>query len=117
MKRAIGLSVALAFVPLTQAADLEAGKAKVATVCAACHGANGVSVSDTIPNLAGQRAPYLEAQLKALKDGTRKNPIMSAMAAQLSPTEIADVAAFFASLPGASGTAKSAQRPTSPGPA
>jgi cytochrome c553 len=111
MKRAIGLSVALAFVPLTQAADLEAGKAKVATVCAACHGANGVSVSDTIPNLAGQRAPYLEAQLKALKDGTRKNPIMSAMAAQLSPTEIADVAAFFASLPGASGTAKSAQRP------
>ena len=111
MKKVLGLSVVLAFAPLTQAADIEAGKAKVVTVCAACHGANGVSVSDTIPNLAGQRAPYLETQLKALKDGTRKNPIMSAMAAQLSPTEIADVAAFFASLPGASGNAKSAQLP------
>ena len=36
-------------------ADLAAGKARVEAVCAACHGANGVSVSDTIPNLAGQR--------------------------------------------------------------
>jgi cytochrome c553 len=43
-------------VPLADAADLEAGKAKVATVCAACHGAAGVSVSDSIPNLAAQRA-------------------------------------------------------------
>jgi len=68
-------------------------------------------VSDTIPNLAAQRAAYLETQLKALKDGTRKNPIMNAIATQLNPTEIADVAAFFASLPGAAGSAKSAQLP------
>ena len=111
MKRMLGLSAVLAIVPLAQAADIEAGKAKVATVCAACHGANGVSVSDTIPNLAAQRAAYLETQLKALKDGTRKNPIMNAIATQLNPTEIADVAAFFASLPGAAGSAKSAQLP------
>lgn len=39
----------------TQAADLEAGKAKAQAVCAACHGANGISVADAIPNLAGQR--------------------------------------------------------------
>ena len=111
MKRMLGLSAVLAIAPLAQAADIEAGKAKVATVCAACHGANGVSVSDTIPNLAAQRAAYLETQLKALKDGTRKNPIMNAIATQLNPTEIADVAAFFASLPGAAGSAKSAQLP------
>ena len=86
--------------PVSQAADLEAGKAKVATVCAACHGATGVSVSDAIPNLAAQRAGYLEAQLKALKDGSRKNPVMNAIAAQLSPADMADVAAYFASLPG-----------------
>lgn len=35
------------------AADAAAGKAKAEEVCAACHGANGVSVSATIPNLAG----------------------------------------------------------------
>jgi cytochrome c553 len=105
MKKALGLSIVLAIAPVSQAADLEAGKAKVATVCAACHGATGVSVSDTIPNLAAQRAGYLEAQLKVLKDGTRKNPVMNAIAAQLSPTDIANVAAYFAAQPGpASGT-------------
>jgi len=107
MKTLLGLSVVLMIAPLAHAADIEAGKAKVATVCAACHGASGVSVSDTIPNLAAQRAGYLEAQLKALKDGTRKNPIMNAIAAQLSPEDMANVAAFLAAQPGAEKGAKS----------
>ena len=111
MKKVLGLSVVLAFAPISQAADIEAGKTKVATVCAACHGAAGVSVSDNIPNLAAQRSGYLEAQLKALKEGTRKNPIMNAIAAQLSPADMADVAAFFASQLGATGAAKSALLP------
>jgi cytochrome c553 len=97
----------LALAPLVQAADIEAGRAKVATVCAACHGTNGVSVSDTIPNLAAQRAGYIEAQLKALKEGTRKNAIMNAIAAQLNAADIANVAAYFASQPGAAAGTKS----------
>src|SRR5262245_60190030 len=104
--------------PLAQAADIEAGKAKVATVCSACHGANGVSVSDTIPNLAAQRAGYIEAQLKAFKEGTRKaagptspTATMAAIAAQLSADDAANVAAYFASLPGAEKAAKSAFLP------
>jgi cytochrome c553 len=99
--------LALLAAPLAQAADIDAGRAKVASVCATCHGANGVSVGDPIPNLAGQRASYLEAQLKTLKDRTRKNPIMNAIASQLAPEEIANVAAYFASLPGAASGAKS----------
>ena len=83
------------------AADAVAGRAKVEANCAACHGANGVSVTDAIPNLAGQKAVYLENQLRALKSGTRRNPIMGPMAAQLSPQDISNVSAFFASLPGA----------------
>ena len=43
MKKLLGLSVVLMIAPLAHAADIEAGKAKVATVCAACHGAGGVS--------------------------------------------------------------------------
>src|SRR5439155_4945907 len=62
MKKILGLSVVLAVAPFAQAADIEAGKARATTVCAACHGANGQSVSDTIPNLAAQRAGYIEAQ-------------------------------------------------------
>ncbi|HWD22366.1 MAG TPA: cytochrome P460 family protein [Burkholderiales bacterium] len=113
MKTALGLAAAvlIAAPPLAHAADIEAGKAKVAAVCAACHGASGVSVSDTVPNLAAQRAGYLEAQLKALKEGTRKNPIMNAIAAQLSPEDMANVAAYFAALPGAEKGARSAFLP------
>ncbi len=111
MKTRLALPVLLLAAPLSMAADIEAGKAKVATVCAACHGAAGVSVSENIPNLAAQRAGYIQEQLKALKEGTRKNPIMNAIASQLSADEIANVAAYFSSLPGAPAGAKSAFLP------
>jgi len=111
MKKALAVCMVLAGAPLAQAADIAAGKAKAEAVCSACHGANGISVSDGIPNLAAQRAGYIEAQLKAFKDGSPKNPIMSAMAAQVTPTEIADVAAFFATQPGAAAAEKSAFLP------
>ena len=99
---ALMVSAAAATTPL-RAADVEAGKAKAQAVCAACHGANGVSVSDSIPNLAGQRGAYLEAQLKAWKDGSRKNALMNAIGAQLGGDEIANLAAYFASLPPSAG--------------
>jgi len=111
MKKALGMSFLLLVAPVAQGADIEAGKAKVAAVCAACHGPDGVSVSDSIPNLAAQRAGYLEAQLKALKDGTRKNPIMNAIAAQLSADEMANVAAYFAAQPGSASGARSVLLP------
>ena len=107
MRLPMSLLVMLASVPVACAADLEAGKAKATAVCAACHGAGGVSVSDTIPNLAGQKAQYLEAQLKALKDGARKNDIMNAIAGQLSGDDIANLAAHFSAQHGAASGAKS----------
>jgi len=108
MKRLFALSVALAVAPSAHAADAAAGKVKAEAVCAACHGATGVSVSDAIPHLAGQRSAYLESQLKAFKEGTRKNPMMNAMAAQLGAEDIANVAAHFAGQAGAAAGAKSA---------
>lgn len=111
MKTSLSLFAILALSPFVQAADINAGKAKVEAVCAACHGATGVSVSGAIPNLAGQKSAYIETQLKALKEGTRKNQIMSAIATQLSAEDIANVAAFFTSLPGAAPVAKSAFLP------
>jgi cytochrome c553 len=81
-----------------QAADPQAGKAKAA-VCAACHGANGISIIPDYPNLAGQKVKYLQSSIKAYRDGERKNPIMSPMAAGLSDDDIANLAAFYAGLP------------------
>jgi cytochrome c553 len=107
--KVIGLSlfVVVAAGPAAGAANIEEGKSKAAP-CTACHGTNGVSVSDDIPNLAGQRTKYLEAQLKAFKSASRKNAIMNAIAAQLGDADIVNLAAFWSSLPGASGDTKSA---------
>jgi cytochrome c553 len=107
MRSLVAVLALFVMAPVANAADIEAGKSKVASVCAACHGANGVSVSDAIPNLAGQKPAYLESQLRALKDGTRKNPLMNAIASQLAADDIANVAAYFATQPGAAASAKS----------
>jgi len=93
--------------PPTNGADLESGKALAATVCSACHGANGVSVGSQIPHLAGQRPAYLTSQLEAFKAGTRKNALMAVIAPQLSADDVANVAAYFAAQPGAAPDAKS----------
>jgi len=79
------------------AADAAAGKSKSAT-CAACHGADGNSANPMWPKLAGQHAPYLEKQMKDFRDGRRKDPVMAPMAAALSDADIANLAAYYASL-------------------
>ncbi|WP_461482417.1 c-type cytochrome [Porticoccus sp.] len=79
------------------AGDVAAGQTK-AMACAACHGASGISASDMWPNLAGQKAGYLAKQLKAFRDGTRTDPVMSSMAKTLSDQDIDDLAAYYASL-------------------
>lgn len=118
MKALTRFALILVVAQSAHAADLEAGKRIAITVCAACHGATGISVSDTVPNLAGQRARYVEAQLKFFKDGTRKEPgalsraaLMNAIAAQLSAEDIGNVAAYFESQPGAAPGTKSALLP------
>jgi len=100
MKKTIVLvmAVALAGVQgLAQAADAAAGKTKAA-VCAGCHGAAGVSANPLWPNLAGQKDKYLIKQLKALRDGTRTDPMMSPMAKPLTDADIENLAAYFSSL-------------------
>ena len=79
------------------AGDAAAGKSKSAT-CGACHGPEGISPNEIWPNLAGQKEGYLMAQLKAFRDGQRSNPMMAPMAAPLSDADIADLAAYYASL-------------------
>lgn len=78
------------------AADINAGKEK-ATACIACHGADGNGTSADYPKLAGQHADYLVKAMMSYKDGTRKDPVMSGMAAPLSKKDMEDLAAWFAS--------------------
>ncbi|MFC1589010.1 c-type cytochrome [Pseudomonadota bacterium] len=79
------------------AGDAAAGKAKAA-VCNGCHGATGISAVPTYPNLAGQKAAYLEAQIKAFRDGTRVNATMAPMVKNLTDADAANLAAHFSGL-------------------
>ncbi|HBV76253.1 MULTISPECIES: c-type cytochrome [Vibrio] len=90
--------------------NIDAGKEKSVT-CGACHGADGNSLVTQYPKIAGQHVKYLEKQLHDLKLGMtsggkqgRYDPVMSAMAMPLSDQDIADLAAYYASLPQSEGS-------------
>jgi cytochrome c553 len=78
--------------------DIAEGKRLAQDSCAGCHGANGVSTTAGIPNVAGQRAPYLNAQLRAYKQGSRPSSPMTGPVKFLSDDAIIKVAAYYASL-------------------
>lgn len=85
------------------AGSAEDGKA-ISAACGACHGSDGNSSNPTWPNLAGQGAPYLLAQLKAFKSGERNEPLMLGQVATLTEQNMMDLAVYFESLPGAAQT-------------
>lgn len=74
--------------------------------CVACHGPGGIGVGTSFPLLAGQPAPYLEAQLEAWQQGKRPpGPLglMQAVARRLSPSDIVAVSRWFAAQPAGGG--------------
>lgn len=71
-----------------------------ATACTACHGQNGISVNAMWPTLAGQHEDYLLHALKQYRDGSRKDPVMTAQAALIAEEDLPRLAAYFASLEG-----------------
>ena len=97
---ALALSLALPLAVLggaAQAGDTDAGKAK-AQSCAVCHGPLGISTAPDAPNLAGQPAIYLAAQLRAYRSGARKHEVMGVMAKPLTDDDITQLAAWFAAV-------------------
>jgi cytochrome c553 len=91
---AILCGAALAFAIHAQEGSVEAGRTKSVT-CAACHGADGNSVTPDWPMLAGQHASYLVRQLRAFKNGERTDVTMKPFADMLSEQDMLDVAAYF----------------------
>lgn len=71
-----------------------------AQACAACHGANGISVAATWPTLAGQHQDYLEKALNQYRNGTRSDAVMTAQAALVAEEDVAVLARYFAGLDG-----------------
>jgi len=91
-----------------RAQEADVGK-YASQVCASCHGPRGDSISPAFPKIAGQRAEYLENQLKAFRDRTRADPMAQAymwgMTSQLGDDAIKKLAVFYSGQKPASGKA------------
>jgi len=83
--------------PVSHAADAKAGRA-LAAQCQVCHGLDGIAKIPIAPHLAGESEIYLQSQLKAFRSGKREHEIMTVVAKDLSDQEIADLAAWYASI-------------------
>ena len=93
----LAVAWALAATPEPAFADAAAGRTK-AQACMTCHGSNGLAVVPNTPHLAGQPEPYLVEQLKAYRSGKRAHEVMAVVAKPLTDADIADLAAWYASL-------------------
>lgn len=98
---AFGGCLAFSFAALSQAqaqGDAKAGRAKAESVCAVCHGVDGLAKIPEAPNLAGQSENYLIAQLQAFKSGERKNEMMSIVIQNLSDADFENLAAYYSAI-------------------
>jgi cytochrome c553 len=79
------------------AGDVQAGKAKAAALCVGCHGKNGEGVAPN-PPLKGKTEDQVAQALKDYKSGTRNNAVMKAIALQVSDPDMANLAAYYATI-------------------
>ncbi|GLK74225.1 cytochrome c [Ancylobacter dichloromethanicus] len=107
MKRTICLSLSAAVSLLAAATlacapamaqDVKAGRAKASVQCAVCHGQAGIAELPTAANLAGQQEIYLAKALEDFRSGKRVNEMMTVVSKGLSDADIADLAAWYASI-------------------
>jgi cytochrome c553 len=101
---AVALPLAL-WASAAAGADIEAGRQK-AQACLACHGPEGNSTTPGTPSLAGQPAQFISVQLFQFREGNRKDPVMSPLAANLGNADMNDLAAFFSAQKAAPPTHK-----------
>lgn len=73
---------------------------QLSSACAGCHGADGNGDNPQFPRIAGQYPDYMLQALKAYKTGARNNAIMAGIVANLSQTDMEDLAAYFAEQKG-----------------
>ena len=83
LPKTLALTTAIASLALGPVGTLSAqdgGALYTTRACHACHGADAkTTVLPVYPKLAGQNAPYLLEQMKAIRDGTRTNGLSAAM--------------------------------------
>jgi cytochrome c553 len=84
--------------PYASAQNIEAGKTKAQQACASCHGPQGITTMANTPNIAGQPEMYAAQQLRDYRSKKRAHAVMQVIAQPLTDEEIANLAAFYASV-------------------
>jgi cytochrome c553 len=82
------------------AADLAAGKALAQESCTDCHGDDGAG-DDDYPPIKGMSVEKFSKAMREYQDGTRKDKKATKMvkeAKKLTPAQVADLAAYFATF-------------------
>ena len=79
-------------------ATLTADPSGAPEACTACHGVDGIAVIEDAPNLSGETNIYIDTQLKAFRLGKRTHEVMSAVAADMTDTEIRAVADWYGNV-------------------
>lgn len=79
--------------------DIPAGKHIAEARCSGCHGMDGRGETTEIPNLAAQPDEYLVEAMHAYRDGQRQHAALQDMTSEMSETDIANIAGYYASLP------------------
>jgi cytochrome c553 len=92
------VAMAITNMSVALAGDPAAATSKAKTLCAACHGPDGVSMNPLWPNLAGQKEQYMAKALTDYRAGNRTDPTMAPLAKTLTDKEIEDLAAYYAGL-------------------
>jgi len=92
------LAACAAFATPGHAADAAAGKALAAESCADCHGEDGAGDAD-YPAINGMAVDKFTKAMQEYANGTRtKSAKMAKEAKKLSAAQIADLAAYYATL-------------------
>ena len=92
------LVAGLALTASAHAADVAAGKAMAGEVCSDCHGADGKGDAD-FPAIGGMAVDKFTKAIQEYQNGTRtKNAKMTKAAKKLTPADVANVAAYYATL-------------------
>ena len=93
----ITYAIGLGFSAATLAAGVSGSM--LGNTCAGCHGVNGASSAATMPIIGGQSKAYLEATMKAYRDGSRAATIMGRIAKGYNDEQISAMSGFLAKQP------------------
>jgi len=79
-------------------ADASSARHMARTLCANCHGEDGIAVLPGAANLSGQQKEYLVQQLRAYRTGRRQDPQMNVIAKSLSDVDIENLAQWYSAI-------------------